>query len=151
MASLISDSDKAAYNSVIDDIHDTFARPIVVYKEAEKVVIATSNTFNPYYANNGAAAKTITNVPQSQTFQARIYYWRDFQDEKFNKYDLDNQAKIQLDKGTVRLKVNEACYVYIKDAKRIEFDGSRFLIDSSFRKHGLFGVQYYTLYLKPTT
>jgi hypothetical protein len=40
-------------------------------------------------------------------------------------------------------------YNYIKDARRFDLDGKRFVLNSSFRPHGLFDNQYYTLYLKP--
>jgi len=35
MGSLISDSDKEAFQSVFDDIHDTFAREIKFIKDAK--------------------------------------------------------------------------------------------------------------------
>ena len=40
-------------------------------------------------------------------------------------------------------------YDYIKDGRRFDVDGKRFVLNSSFRPHGLFDNQYYTLYLKP--
>jgi hypothetical protein len=40
-------------------------------------------------------------------------------------------------------------YEYIKDARRFDLDGKRFVLNSSFRPHGLFDNKYYTLYLKP--
>ena len=35
------------------------------------------------------------------------------------------------------------------DAKRFDVDGKRYVLNSSFRPHGLFDNKYYTLYLKP--
>ena len=45
--SLISSSEKAALEAVIDDIHETFARTITVFKEASSIVILTDANFNP--------------------------------------------------------------------------------------------------------
>jgi len=36
-----------------------------------------------------------------------------------------------------------------KDAKRFDVDGKRYVLNSSFRPHGLFDNKYYTIYLKP--
>ena len=36
----------------------------------------------------------------------------------------------------------------LQEAKRIEFDSQKFAIDSDFRAHGVFGVKFYTIYLK---
>ena len=36
-----------------------------------------------------------------------------------------------------------------KDVKRIELDDRMFIVDSDPRAHGLFEVDFYTLYLKP--
>ena len=48
-----------------------------------------------------------------------------------------------------RLKIKAEDYEYIKDGRRFDLDGRRFVLNSSFRGHGLFDSQYYTLYLKP--
>ena len=59
------------------------------------------------------------------------------------------QRKLQAVVGTVRLKIKAEDYEYIKDGRRFDLDGRRFVLNSSFRGHGLFDSQYYTLYLKP--
>ena len=55
------------------------------------------------------------------------------------------EAKQYLEQG----KITAEDYEYIKDARRVDLDGKRFVLNSSFRGHGLFDSQYYTLYLKP--
>ena len=42
MASLIPDSDKESIGNVFDDIHDTFARDVSIFKEAKKLIIIQS-------------------------------------------------------------------------------------------------------------
>jgi len=51
--------------------------------------------------------------------------------------------------GSVRLKINAEDYEFIKDARRFDVDGKRYVLNSTFRPHGLFDNKYYTLYLKP--
>ena len=62
---------------------------------------------------------------------------------------LNTQIKLEAVVGSVRLKITAEDYEYIKDARRVDLDGKRFVLNSSFRGHGLFDSQYYTLYLKP--
>ena len=124
MGSLISDSDKSELEKVINSMHDTFAREIYAYKEAKKVIVS-SNKFHGLYSNVQGEQK-VENVPQYQTFKARIYY-------------ADKQSE----------ENDQAGYDYMKDAKRIEFDGRMFVVNSDVRPHGLFTPTYYTLYLKP--
>ena len=46
---LISDTQKNTIKSIIDDIHETFARNITVFEEGRKVLIAASPEFNGVY------------------------------------------------------------------------------------------------------
>lgn len=146
MGSLISDSDKSELEKVINSMHDTFAREIYAYKEAKKVIVS-SNKFHGLYSNVQGEQK-VENVPQYQTFKARIYY-SDKQGEENVGGDVGMQIKVERPKGEVRIKIDQAGYDYMKDAKRIEFDGRMFVVNSDVRPHGLFTPTYYTLYLKP--
>jgi hypothetical protein len=147
--SLISASEKAALNSIIDDVHETFARNITVYKEASKVVIITDPNFNPLYDTGDGSTTSYINTPVYKTFKARIQYQDDITKKYWSSPGVDAQFKIDAIVGSVRLKISATDYSYIKDAKRIDLDGKRYVVDSSFRPHGLFDNQYYTLYLKP--
>ena len=49
MGSLISDSDKEAFESVFNDMHDTFAREIKFIKEAQRVILSTDPNYNYLY------------------------------------------------------------------------------------------------------
>lgn len=146
--SLISASERTALNAVIDDIHETFARDITVYKEASKVVIITDPNFNPLY-DTGEGTTSYINTPVYKTFKARIQYEDDIGKRLWSDSNVETQLKIDAVVGTVRLKISAADYAYIKDAKRFDLDGKRYVLNSSFRPHGLFDNKYYTLYLKP--
>lgn len=146
--SLLSSSEKTALNAVIADVHETFARDITVFKDASKVVIITDPNFNPLYNTAGQTTSYI-NTPIYQTFKARILYNNDFQKQYWSEGQLNTQIKLEAVVGSVRLKITAEDYEYIKDAKRIDLDGKRFVLNSAFRGHGLFDNQFYTLYLKP--
>jgi len=146
--SLISSSEKDQLESVIDDIHETFARTITVYKEASTVVIITDPNYNPLYKTAGQTTSVI-NTPVYKQFKARIKYNDDIEKQYWSESAVNTQIKIEAVVGTVRLKITVEDYEYIKDARRFDLDGRRFVLNSSFRGHGLFSNRYYTLYLKP--
>jgi len=146
--SLLSDSEKAALDLVIEDVHETFARMITVFKEASEVVIITDPNFNPLY-NTAGQTTSIINTPVYKQFKARIYYNDDIAKQYWSETSVNTQIKLQAIVGTVRLKIRAEDYEYIQDARRFDLDGRRFVLNSSFRGHGLFDSQYYTLYLKP--
>ena len=74
--SLLSDSEKTALDLVIEDVHETFARTITVFKEASEVVIITDPNFNPLY-NTAGQMTSIVNTAVYKQFKARIYYNND--------------------------------------------------------------------------
>ena len=150
MAEFLSSSDRATIAAHLLDLHDTFGRDIVVYKEAQKVIISTDPSYNHLYNTAGATTQSVENVPVKKIFKARIRYDTDRSLESFGEAD----AQIKVDRpdanSLVRIKLKIEDYQYIKEAKRIEFDGRMFRVESDPRAHGLFDVvQFYTLYLRP--
>ena len=146
--SLLSDSEKTALDLIIEDVHETFARTITVFKEASEVVIITDPNFNPLY-NTAGQMTSIVNTAVYKQFKARIYYNNDIGKEYWSESSVNTQIKLQTVVGTVRIKIKAEDFDYIKDGRRFDLDGRRFVLNSSFRGHGLFDSQYYTLYLKP--
>ena len=131
------------------DLHDTFSREITVYKNAKRVAIASSPSFNAIYGNSGA-----TNTSQYQTvsatFSARIYYLK--MDEEFlsnSSAGTDSQNKIIMPNGSVKIVVDPQGYLFIREARKVEFDGMTFSIRSDGNPIGLFSNQYYEFFLTP--
>ena len=138
MADFFTSSEKSDLESIFDDLHDTFGRNLVAFKEAQKTILSTNADYNFLYNNvRGDATKTIKNVTQYTTIKARILY-EDKQRETL--YDAEANAQIKVDRpvGNVRLKVDYEGYLYLKDSKRIELDGRTFVFDSDVRPFGLF-------------
>ena len=136
-------------SSKLADLHDTFSREITVYKNAKRIAIASSASFNAIYGNSGAT-NTSEYQTVSATFSARIYYLK--MDEEFffnSSADSDSQNKITIPNGSVKIVVDPQGYLFIKEARKVEFDGISFSIRSNGNPLGLFGNQYYEFMLTP--
>lgn len=149
--SFLSDSLKGVVNAAYANMHESFVRQISAYKIGKKILLSSSPTYNAYYKQN-ASSTELTEV--SQTFSARIRYVK-MEEEFFTESDGSSNtsinSKIVLPAGSVKLKVDSTGYDYIKDAKRIEFDGKRFAVKHNPRPIGFFEPNYYEFILIPTT
>ncbi len=150
MASLLTTAEKTTCNDAMDDLHDTFARNVTVYKDAVITVSTPSQSYNTIYGNAGATTP-ISYTPQSSTVSARVLYGRDYSTDFFASSQSDSQLKIFLPEGQVRMIFKAADYSTVSQAKRIEFDSQKFAINSDLRAHGVFGVKFYTIFLKSVT
>ena len=148
MASFLSAAQKASYEAVMQDMHDTFARTIYAYKESQKVIVSTDPNFN-YLYNNVKGVSKIVRKSQFKAISARVQYM-DKQSEVMFDSEVDSQIKVQHDIGEVRIKLNAEGYSYFKDAKRVEIDGKLFFKITDVKKHGLFRPKFFTYYLRPT-
>ena len=134
-------------------MHTTFARTITVYKTAKKTLIASTDSWNSLYrrTNTGSNA-SVEYTTVSETFEARIYY--DNMDTSYLTDDgpseqAGTQNKVVLPDGTVRIVVKESAYDYLSEARRVEFDGSKFIIESDGQPRGFTSNQFYTFILSP--
>lgn len=140
MASLLTDSEKEVLSNVFVDLHDTWARPIIVYREASRLVASSNLNFNALFDSPEP-----TNVPESRTILARIYYKKPQEKNNLNNSELD----VQFPDGTVRLKVTLEDFAWFGQINRIELDGKTYSITSDALPHGLFNLKFVTLFLKP--
>jgi hypothetical protein len=146
MASLLSAAKQTAINNIFVNLHDTFSRDIVVYKNAKKSVSISNSQFNGIYGNAGKTT-SIVNQEVSQTFQARIYY-TDLKEEILSDSNAP-ASKIILPQGSVKIIVDLTATEYIREARRVEFDGKIFAIISEWTPICLFDNLYYEFYLSP--
>ena len=145
---LISESQKNTIKAIIDDIHETFARNITVFKEGKTVSISASSEFNGIYGRTGGGQKSVTKTIESVTIKARIKYIN-AKELGFTDPSLGSQMDFELMDGEVRITVDNAGFELLKDATRCEFEGRRYTIESKGNPTGIFGPQYYHFYLKP--
>ena len=134
-------------------MHTTFARTITVYKTAKKTLIASTDSWNSLYRRtNPGSNASVEYTTVSETFEARIYY--DNMDTSYLTDDgpseqAGTQNKVVLPDGTVRIVVKESAYDYLSEARRVEFDGSKFIIESDGQPRGFTSNQFYTFILSP--
>ena len=104
MAEFLTPAERASIAVNLIDLHDTFGRDIIVYKEAQKVVISTDPNFNYLYGTGGASTPSVENVPVKKVFKARIRYDTDRSLENFG--ETDAQMKVNRPDGgsLVRIK-----------------------------------------------
>ena len=147
MANLLSDTDKANFTGVLDELFDTFQRELTVHKEPVKKILNVNSSNG--YAGYGDTPnlENIEYVTKSQTFQAMISYMDRTQS------DLDTELNIQVPRNAaVRIKVKKEARDYIKLGKteRIEIDGKSFNVvgDESVKYN--FGYYLYVIYLELT-
>ena len=143
MSSLLSDSEKNAMEASLNDVFDTFKRPIVVYSSPEKIYVSTDPNFSRFgqFGQNNEMEKQEINSQNIQTIYATILYSKNQDFEQFNKDKTGGtyeQIKVRDNNVKVRIRVDSTGYAILKDAKLIQLDGRAFIKDSPSRGHGLF-------------
>ena len=153
MAGFLSSDQITKIRDLADTFHTTFARTITVYKNAKKTLIASTTAWNSLYRRTNTGSNSAVEYTEvSQSFTARIYY-----DDMDTSYLTDDgpsqqagtQNKVVVAAGTVRIVVKQDAYDYLSEARRVEFDGTKFIIESDGQPRGLTSNQFYTFVLSP--
>ena len=105
--SLISDSQKNTIKSIIDDIHETFARNITIFEEGKKVLISASSEYNGIYGRTGGGTTSTSTTSVSHVIKARIKYI-DAKEANLADGSINSQLDIELVDGSVRITVYAA-------------------------------------------
>ena len=148
MSSYLNSSEKQAFEAVMQNMHDTFARTIFAYKDSKKIIVSTDPNFNFLYNNVKGVRKEISRA-EFKTISARVLYM-DKQNEVSFDSQVDSQVKLHHDIGEVRIKLDAEGHEYFKDAKRVEIDGRLMFKVTDVKRHGLFRPKFFTYYLRPT-
>ena len=153
MAGFLSSDQITKIRDLADTLHTTFARTITVYKNAKKTLIASTTAWNSLYRRTNTGSNSAVEYTEvSQSFTARIYY-----DDMDTSYLTDDgpsqqagtQNKVVVAAGTVRIVVKQDAYDYLSEARRVEFDGTKFIIESDGQPRGLTSNHFYTFVLSP--
>jgi hypothetical protein len=148
MSSLVSDAEKVVIEDALHDAWETFKRPFLVYRDAEKILVATTPSYT--YSRFGPTDQNVTepvNVPQAVTIYGTILYEKKQYWEFFSPGSTGN-IKVKVAQGKVRVTVDEAGYQIFKDARQITIDGFEFRLNTTPRPHGLFAPKRYTFFLE---
>ena len=142
MASLVSNTEKLAWSSEFNNIHDTFARQVVAWKTPERVVISSDSNYNFLY--NDQESIEVAYIPVSGSFDCRIQ-WQD--PSKTMGWP---EIKEEIRGNICRIKAKKDFVDFIDNAEKIEIDGRPVNVMGTSRPHGLFNIDFYTLFFKET-
>jgi hypothetical protein len=149
MAGFLSSSNISKIESIHEKLHETFSQNITVYKNGTKVLIAHDPKYNSVYGRNNLGKRdSVKYETLSETFDARVYYI-DTDKELFNNDSSGSQIKVVVPDGSIKIFVKKDGFNFIKEARRVELDGTRFSIKSDGSPFGLTGNLFYTFYLFP--
>ena len=141
---LLSDAEKASLSADYNLVAETFLTPLVIYKEAQVIVLST----NPNYNRFGSLSQSDTDLPVNNPLRfivsGRVEYGSSQKYPFLKVGSEDNQLNLRESDGLVRVKVDLSGYALLKDAKQIEIDNFIFTVASTPRPHGLFNTKYYT-------
>jgi len=149
MANLFSSEEMAEYEIQMDNLFDSWARPvqITLYKHEGETVFNFSSDFNDAWDDQ--LESQITTVEKKETFYVRLIYPNSREGEKKTVViDRDTDARAAQNLGVITIQCKEDCYQFVKDATRAEYLGEFFSIKSDIRKIGLFDFKYYVITLQ---
>lgn len=144
MTNLISQEDKDRFDNVFNDLHDTFAREITIFKKLKKIFISTNQTYNALYSRASGQKEKESTVSAIKV-KARITYFN-----AANKRENEENFALGFDipGDYVRIKLDENGYIALKNVTDVEIDGELFNIVSDSSKAGIFSIKYYQYILK---
>ena len=91
MAGFISENQKQNVRDIVDKIHDTFSRDIIVYQEGKKQNLDQTTSYNSYYKRGYEPKQKL--IQNSKVIKARIQY-KSLQQADF--YQESAQEKINI-------------------------------------------------------
>lgn len=145
MGSLLSESEKSELSLVFNDLHDTFARDIIIIKEAQRVIVTENPDYNFAYGGD----QFLTNVeftPVSGVFKGRIK-WMDIEDR--NNLQTNPNFKPSTFSNYCRIKLEPSGYNFIgTGVKEFWVDNVKCDWEGQRRPHGLFDIQFQTIFVR---
>lgn len=147
MAGYLSSTKISEIERINNKLHDTFSQTITVYKNGKKTLIAHDPKYNSIYSRNSNGKRdSVEYSVISETFDARVYYIK-AEEELFNNEN--SQIKVVMPKGSVKIVVKKEGADFIEEARRVQFDGRSFSVETDKAPFGLTGNLFYIFYLTP--
>lgn len=142
MSSYVTDAQKLKYGSVFNNIHDTFAREVVVWKTPKRTVVSSNLDYNFLYHEQREIKVEYT--PVSGIFECRIQW----QDPK--KTDGWPEIRAEVPGNFCRIKSKKDMLDFMSGAESIVIDSREVQSYGGSKPHGLFENDFYTMYFKET-
>ncbi len=147
---LFTSAQKTALKAAIDNIHDSFKRPITIIKRvrtAKSGAPTENDNFDFTQQSNNQSVEFEESSTQT-TVDARIKYIdRQEVDSQFVGNQLTN---LSIEGGIIRIKVKKEDGEAVLNADDIIVDGLNTKIKFIDTRHGLFDIDYSTFYLQRT-
>ena len=140
MPSFVSNEEKLSWANEFNNLHDTFARNVTAWKTPKRVVVSSDPNYNFLYSDQESIE--VSYIPISGTFDCRIQ-WQD--PSKMMGWA---EIREEVRGNTCRIKAKKDFVDFISDAEKIEIDGRPVQAVGTSRPHGLFNIDFYTLYFK---
>jgi len=149
MAGFISSADETDFRNTMALVHETWAKPVIIYQTSQKTVISTNPNHNFLY-NSGPNQTQIQEVVNSGIYNLRIHYPKD---EKINDFTeggtkSSNQTNLRKKDYLVKIICSGDALPVLNNCKKIYFNDSFYQIESDPRPHGVVSYQFYNFYLK---
>lgn len=145
MPSLISSNEKSILTGIFNNIFETFARQVVVYKESLKTRIPNNSGAFVFGFGDSQGEDSYVYTEVTGVYPAVIRY----QDQNLIQ-NMDISQMIS--NGEVTIKVKKDCRNFINGGKteKIVFDERTFFIDGDERKQTFLDSEFYIFKLKST-
>jgi hypothetical protein len=157
----LSDAEKSQYQSDLANLQSIWGRPLLIYRQAERVVISENLNYNFAYGDTQPQSSTTSYIINSGIFNARIWYLDGMaanksllstsnSDREFTARG-EPQIRFRNDKNYVRLKLECSGYNFILGAKTVEIDTNNFNIFSAYQRIGLFTPEFWAVWLEESS
>ncbi len=144
MSSFISAAEKAEMSAQFQNLHETFGRNVVIYKDPKRVDIISSDDYISIYRDYRQGDNLQFELePVSGIFLMRIQ-WQNAKKE----YDDYKILETPIPDQMCRLKMKPDAFDFLKEHKSFYVDGIACEKVGFDKPHGLFNVDFYTIYAK---
>jgi hypothetical protein len=142
MPSFLSPQEKAEMSDQFMNLHETFGRAVVIYKDPERTDIISNDDYISTYRNYRQANNLQFNLtPVTGQFLMRIQ-WLDPRKEE--KIPLESPLPGQV----CRLKMKQDAFDFLNGCQSFYVDNIACEKIGFDKPHGLFNVDFYTIYAK---
>lgn len=149
--SLISLANQAILGAPFNNLHATFARPIVIFRDENQVIMTTPSPNDNFLFPGAPNNSFVSGVTTSGIFLARIKYPENQPLDFFysSQGTSEDQNSTRKTDGLVRIKLDPTGSTYLEGAQRVKLDGDLFSLERGKQPHGLVSqIQFYTYFLK---
>jgi hypothetical protein len=142
MPSFLSEAEKAEMSLQFNNLHDTFGRNVIIYKESKKVNIFSNENYISIYRNTSQGENfSFSYETVSGTFSMRIK-WLDPNEDKNLPIEVDFPSQV------CRLKMKKDAFDFLSGNQSLFIDNVSCEVIKGYKPHGLFNIDFYTIYAK---